>query len=146
MRWYLSTYVAVLTALPAQAQLWPEAPDERSAVVATDTSGWGGPVTPMQGPQFFDALGMRWWYNYLPDSSPSRVFPGYNKLYMYWKATLTSYTPQQIQAQAAAAAAAYPGQTIWWAMSNEPNDRGQANQSAAAFAEIYYLHHCNLKI
>jgi hypothetical protein len=140
------SFPLIWAAAAAQAQLWPPVVDERSGVVATDTSGWGGPVTPMQGAQFFDALGMKWWYNYLPDSSPSRVFPGYHKLYMYWRATLTSYTPAQIQAHAAAAAAAYPGETIWWAMSNEPNDLGQANQSASAFAEIYYLHHSNLKI
>lgn len=146
MRRYLVIGIVALAALPVKAQLWPEVPDERSGVVATDTSGWGGPVMPMQGPQFFDALGMKWWYNYLPDSSPSKVFPGYHKLYMYWRATLTSYTSAQIQAHAATAAAAYPGHTIWWAMSNEPNDLGQANQSASAFAEIYYLHHSNLKI
>jgi len=142
----VSFLIAAMEAPTLYGQLWPEVLDERSGVVATDTSGWGGPITPMQGPQFFDALGMKWWYNYLPDSSPSRVFPGYHKLYMYWKATLTSYTPAQIQAHAAAAAAAYPGEIIWWAMSNEPNDLGQANQSASAFAEIYYLHHSNLKI
>lgn len=130
----------------SQAQTWPPVIDDRSGVVATDTSGWPGPVMPMQGPPFYDALGMTWWYNYLPDTTEGRVFPGYHKLYMYWRATLTSYTAQQIQAHAAAAAAAYPGQTIWWAMSNEPNDLGQANQSATAFAEIYYLHHRNLKL
>jgi hypothetical protein len=145
MRWSYAFLAVAMIALPAQAQLWPEVPDERSGVVATDTSGWGGPVTPMQGSQFFDALGMKWWYNYVQDSSPTRVFPGYNKLYMYWKATAT-YSEAQIQADAAAAAAAYPGKTIWWAMSNEPNDKGQANQSATAFAEIYYRHHRNLKI
>lgn len=127
-------------------ETWPRVPDERTGVVATDTSGWPGPIMPMQGPQFFDALGMKWWYNYLPDTTAGRIFPGYHKLYMYWRATLTSYTPAQIQAHAAAAAAAYPGETIWWAMSNEPNDLGQANQSATAFAEIYYLHHRNLKL
>ncbi len=134
---------SVANVATVHAQLWSAPPDERFGVVATDTSGWNGPVMPMQGPQFFDAVAVRWWYNYLQDSV--RVFPGYHKLYMYWKATLSS-TPAQIQADAAAAAAAYPGETIWWSMSNEPNDRGQANQSATDFAAIYFRFHQNLKL
>lgn len=128
----------------ARAQTWPEIPDERTGVVATQTSGYPGPVMPMQGGQFFDQLGVKWWYDYLPNTA-GETFPGYHKLYMYWKAT-TNRTAAQIQADAAAAAAAYPGETIWWAMSNEPNDRGQANQVAADYAAIYYHYHRNLRI
>lgn len=135
--------LVVLSWSVARAE-WNPAYDDRTGVVATETSGWGGPVTPMQGGAFLDTLGMRWWYDYDPDSGAD-VFPGYDKLYMYWKATL-AYTDAQIQANAAAAAAAYPGRTVWWAMSNEPNDRGQANQPAAAYAEIYYKFHRNIKL
>ncbi len=140
--------IAVVAALPlATAYVrgeWDPACDDRTGVVATETSGWNGPVMPMQGGSFLDTLGMRWWYDYDPDSGAD-VFPGYAKLYMYWKATL-SYTDAQIQANAAAAAAACPGETVWWAMSNEPNDRGQANQPAAAYADIYYKFHRNIKL
>jgi hypothetical protein len=99
---------------------------------------------PMQGGQFFDELGMKWWYDYAPNTA-GETFPGYHKLYMYWRATLDK-TADQIQADAAAAAAAYPGETIWWGMSNEPNARDQANQVAADYAAIYYHYHSNLKI
>jgi len=136
------TIVSFTSALAPAA--WNPAFDDRFGVVATETSGWGGPVMPMQGGEFLDTLGMRWWYDYDPDSGAD-VFAGYDKLYMYWKATL-SYTDEQIRANAAAAAAAYPGRTIWWAMSNEPNDRGQANQSAASYADIYYKFHRNIRL
>ena len=125
-------------------QIWPRVLDERTGVVATESSGFPGPVTPMQGGAFFNELGLKWWYDYDPDSGAD-VFAGFHKLNMYWRA-VASRAPAQIQADAAAAAAAYPGQTIWWAMSNEPNDLGQANQSAADFAAIYYQYHSNLKI
>jgi len=130
---------------PAWGSIWPEVPDERTGVVATQTSGYLGPIMPMQGGQFFDELGMKWWYDYLPNTA-GETFPGYHKLYMYWKATTSPTTAVQIQADAAAAAAAYPGETIWWGMSNEPNDRGQANQAAATYADIYYHYHTNLKL
>jgi hypothetical protein len=133
-----------LLSLPATAE-WDPSWDDRHGVVATNTSGYTHPDEPYQGPVFFDRLSMNWWYNYLPDSDPQRVFPGYNKLYMYWRAVL-SRSATQIQQDAADAKAAYPDCTIWWAMSNEPNDLGQANQSATAFADIYLHHHQNLRI
>ena len=98
------TMVSFVWALASAA--WDPAFDDRFGVVATQTSGWGGPVMPMQGGEFLDALGMRWWYDYDPDCGVD-VFTGYDKLYMYWKATL-SYTDEQIRANAAAAAFAKP--------------------------------------
>ncbi|HSW46180.1 MAG TPA: glycosyl hydrolase [Phycisphaerae bacterium] len=146
--WRLSVALAALGGLvstqSAWGQIWPEIPDERTGVVATQTSGYPGPIMPMQGGQFFDQLGMKWWYDYLPNTV-GETFPGYHKLYMYWRA-VASRTAAQIQADAAAAAAAYPGETVWWGMSNEPNDLGQANQAAATYAAIYYHYHTNLKI
>lgn len=148
MSWRFGLLVVILCCIassgPVRGSIWPEVPDERTGVVATQTSGYPGPIMPMQGGQFFDQLGMKWWYDYLPDSG-AEVYPGYHKLYMYWRA-VTSRSAAQIQADAAAAAAAYPGETIWWAMSNEPNDRGQANQVAADYAAIYYHYHTNLKL
>mgnify|MGYP005841566635 CR=1 FL=1 len=140
----------VLLAVPASASD-PTAYDQRFGVVATDSSGWNGPVMPMQGPQFFDAVGCAWWYNYTPRIESNQVpglmlfWPGYQRLYMFWRAT-ASTSEAQIRDYAAAAKGADPTRTIWWAMSNEPNDLGQANQSAASFARIYLKHHKNLRI
>lgn len=125
--------------------------DQRFAVVATDSSGYGGSIIPYQGPQFFEPLRTAWWYNYTPYQQSQYVpgltlfWPGYQRLYMFWKAVATT-SDAAIQQYARAAKAADPARTIWWAMSNEPNDRGQANQSAADFAVIYLKHHRNLRI
>ncbi len=107
--------VVLMAALAAYSQtpIWSGPIDDRQGVVATDTSGWGGPVMPMQGPTFFEPISARWWYNYGPDSNG--VFPGYCKLYMYWRAT-TGYTAAQIQAHAAAARAA----SVWMLASEAP--------------------------
>jgi hypothetical protein len=118
--------------------------DERHGIVATNTSGWDGPIVPMQGPRFFDAGGMKWWYDYTPNSGEKKTFKGYQKLHMCWRTTLDRKA-EQIRADARAAAAACPGQTIYWAMSNEVNDKGQANQKAADYAKIYLHYHRNLK-
>ena len=69
----------VLCADRAARAQWNPTFDDRCGVVATETSGWGGPVTPMQGGPLFDTLGLRWWYDYDPDSG-SDVFRGYGKL------------------------------------------------------------------
>jgi hypothetical protein len=128
----------------------PNTYDPRFGVVATDSSGWDGLVHPMQGPAYFDALRTAWWYNYTP-SLQSAEYPGLTlnwagcpRLYMFWSAG--GDTPAAIQAYAAAAKAANPGQTIWWAMSNEVNDTAQANQPAAGFAAIYLKYHQNLRL
>jgi hypothetical protein len=127
-------------------RLWPNAPrDERHGIVATDTSGWDGPTVPMQGPKFFDAIGMKWWYEYSHNSKPTNTFAGYPRLYMYWRATL-GRKAEQIQADARTAAEACPGQTVCWAISNEPNEHLQANQTGKEYAAIYYHYHRNLKI
>jgi len=124
---------------------WDPSWDDRHAVVATDTGGYLHPDAPFQGPVFFDRLSMKWWLNYHPDSPPQEIFPGYPRLYSYYAASL-NYSAAQIQQHAADAKAAHPGTTICWAMSNEPNDLGQANQSATDFAAIYFHHFQNLKI
>jgi len=120
--------------------------DYRFGVVATDTSGYGGPVTPMQGEDFFSPLRTSWWYNYLSNDIEGKNFPGYQRLYMFWRATLDRYTDEELQDMAHRAKEEAPYHTIWWAMSNEVNDRGQANQSATEFARIYLKYHKNLKI
>ena len=138
--------VASVTALAGD----PATYDPRFAVVATDSSGYGGPLMPMQGPSFFDQIRTAWWYNYTPRIESYQVpglmlfWPGYQRLYMFWRASGDS--DAAIQNYASAAKAADPTRTIWWAMSNEPNDRGQANQTATSFAPIYLKYHKNLRI
>lgn len=125
--------------------------DQRFGVVATDSSGWTHSIMPVQGPQYFEPLRAAWWYNYTPQLASAEVsglslfWPGYQRLYMFWKALATT-SDAAIQDYARAAKAADPNAIIWWAMSNEPNDRGQANQVAADFAAIYLKHHKNLRI
>lgn len=129
----------------AACQAGPEEWDDRFGVVATDTSGWGGPIIPLQGAEYFERLRAPWWYNYSAKDITTRNWPGYQRLYMYWRATLAT-SDASIQAAAAEAKAWDPNHTIWFAMSNEPNDRGQANQTPEEFAPIYYKFHKNLKI
>jgi hypothetical protein len=119
--------------------------DPRFALVATDGGG-SEQYTPMQGTQFFSPLRAGWWYNYLPTNIDTKWWGGYQRLFMFWRATMTAYTDQQLQDMARQAKAKDPRRTIVWAMSNEPNDLGQANQSATAFADIYYKHLRNLKL
>ncbi len=144
-----SALILMLLVAPVLAED-PATFDQRFGVVATDSSGWDGPVKPMQGPQFFEPLATAWWYNYSPRIESYEVpglmlsWPGYRRLYMFWKADTHSAT--EIQDYARAAKVADPSHTIWWAMSNEPNDTGQANQAAATFAPIYLKYHKNLRI
>lgn len=145
--------VLLAVALAASSVAGPEEWDQRFGVVATDGGGWGysDPFVPMQGPDYFDPLRTAWWYNYSPrlisyqKPGLTLFWPGYQRLYMFWRAVAAT-SDAQIQEYARAAKAADPTRTIWWAMSNEPNDYGQANQSATDFAAIYYKHHRNLKI
>jgi len=120
--------------------------DDRVGVVMTTSGGWGDPLYPMIGPQYLAPEKAAWWYDYTVSGMDERYYPGYPRLYMFWRARVESYTDQQLQDLAAAAKAKEPGRTIWWALSNEPNDLGQANQSATDFADIYYKFHRNLKL
>ncbi len=147
----VTVFLAALLVAGASLADDPATYDQRFGVVATDTSGWNGPVMPMQGPQFFDPLNCAWWYNYSPNLTSNAVagltlfWPGYQRLYMFWTLAGT-YTDAQIQALAAGAKAADPTRTIWWAMSNEPNDRGQANEAASTYPQKYLKFHKNLRI
>ena len=137
--------VLAIISLAATCCAGPEKWDDRFGVVASDTSGWGGPVTPMQGPRFFEPLRASWWYAYSYSDISAKRWPGYHRLFMFWRAN-PSTPDKTLQQLARDAKAQCPGETVWFAMSNEPNDRGQAKQTPQEFAAIYYKHHKNLKI
>lgn len=103
-------------------------------------SGWAGWSK-------FDEVGSTWWLNWGHSTSTTYVNDNYPYLRMYWRTKAGEYTDAQIQGWASTVRALYgPGVTVWWTASNEPNDRGQANQTPAEFAAGYYQYHKNLRI
>lgn len=121
--------------LLAQSHCLATVGDDRFAM-----SGW-------KGWDKFDQVGSCWWLNWGRSLSATYVNDNYPYLRMYWRTKAGEYTDAQIQSWASTVRALYgPGVTVWWTASNEPNDRGQANQTPAEFAAGYYQYHRNLKI
>ena len=133
---YLSALLAVVVLVAcASVPVWAAGIDPRFAM--SGWAGWGK----------FDEVGSSWWLNWDKSISPSYVNVNYPYLRMYWRTRAGEYTDTQIQDWARAARSLYgPGVPIVWTASNEPNDRGQANQTPAEFADGYYQYHKNLKI
>jgi len=119
------------------------APKDACATVGDDRfamSGWAGWSK-------FDEVGSCWWLNWGMSLSPTYANDNYPYVRMYWRTKAGQYTDETIQNWARTAKSLYgPGVTVWWTASNEPNDRGQANQTPAEFAAGYYQYYKNLKI
>ena len=95
----------------------------------------------------FDEIGASCWLDWSMNRAAYYAKDDYPYLRMYWRTTANEYTDAQIQDWARTVKAQYgPGVTAVWSASNEPNDRGQANQTPTVFADGYYQYYKNLKI
>jgi hypothetical protein len=111
--------------------------DSRFAVSTEVMPGWNK----------LDEVGACWWLNWDKSLDPAYANDNYPYVRMYWRTKAGQYSDETIQNWARTARALYgPNVTIWWTASNEPNDRGQANQTPAEFAAGYYQYYKNLKI
>lgn len=116
-----------------------------NATVGDPRFAMSGGCSPLWGK--YDEIGSTWFLNWGMSLSTSYVNSNYPYVRMYWRTTANEYTDAQIQSWASTARLLYgPGVPIWWTASNEPNDRGQANQTPTAFAAGYYQYYRNLKI
>lgn len=94
-----------------------------------------------------DKVGSCWFLNWGKSTNAALANPDYPYVRMYWRTKANEYTDAQIQDWARTVRSQLgPGVPIWWTASNEPNDRGQANQTPAEFAAGYYQYHKNLRI
>lgn len=127
--------LAILLILIVCSSAWGTIGDPRFAM-----SGWRGFAK-------FDEVGSCWFLNWGRSTSATYANDNYPYVRMYWRTKAGEFTDATIQSWAATAKSRYsPGVTVYWTASNEPNDRGQANQTPAEFAAGYYQYHKNLKI
>jgi hypothetical protein len=97
--------------------------------------------------RLLDLVGANWHLNWHPDLAIRFTDPDYSFVRMYWRTTAGEYTDEEIQAWARNTREKLgPDATIVWLASNEPNVRGQANQTPEEFAPGYYQYHKNIKI